>query len=139
MKVVINGETFDHDDDKILMSEALWIEDAYGRRYVEWETERLKGEAKALAVFCCLVWRRNGREVDPAQVLKGDVDFDLTEVFHSLNAHYTELAKAAEAAAGDPTPAAAPLTDPAGTATTSAATPGSSRRSSTSARGKSEG
>jgi hypothetical protein len=139
MKVVINGETFEYDDDKMLMSEALWIEGAYGRRDAEYETERLSGEAKAMAVFCCAVWRRNGRDVDLEDVLEGKIDFDLGEVYASVAAVYAERAAAAKAAAENPTSGAAPLTDTDGTPTTSAATSERSPRSSASARGKSSG
>lgn len=133
MKIVIGGESFDYDTSKRPMSEALAIEEAWGRRYAEWEAELQAGSAQAMAVLVWTVLRREGREVALADILSGEVDFDYHEVMRSV----ADYAREQEAAAEDPTSGASPRTDPDGTATTSAATPGRSARSSGSARGKS--
>ena len=39
MKIIINGEAFEYDPDRYLMSEALAIEKAWGRRYSEFQHE----------------------------------------------------------------------------------------------------
>lgn len=134
MKIVIGGETFDYDMDSRPMSEAIAIERAWGRRYAEFQQELAAGSAEGWAVLAWAIWRRSGREVPLADILEGKVDFDHTEMVRSVNAAAAEEAQAAEEG---PTSGAPPLTDPDGTATTSAATSGRSPRSSASARGKS--
>ena len=126
MKIRINGETFDYDDSKRPMSEALAIEKAWGRRYAEWETERGQGSAEAMAVLAWIIWRRDGRDVELKDILEGSVDFDLNEMFLSMAAAQEESQQAAEV----PTNGAAPRTDPDGTGTTPNATSRSSRKSS---------
>lgn len=136
MKITISGEAFEYDSDRYLMSEALAIEKAWGRRYSEFQHELAVGSAEAWAVLAWAVWRRNGREVELQDILDGKVDFDYTEMVRSVNVAAAEEAKAA---AEGPTSGASPLTDPDGTGTTSSGTSGRSPRSSASARGKSPG
>jgi len=131
VKLVINGETFDYDMEHRPLSEALAIEKAWGRRYAEWQQELGGGSAEAWAVFAWTVWRRDGREVELADLLEGRLDFDYTELMRSFNKGIAEELKAE-----DPTSGAEPLTDPDGTATTSGSTSGRSLRSSGSAPGK---
>lgn len=133
MKITVGGEAFEYDNTRRPLSEALAIEKAWGRRYAEWEAELMAGSAEATAVFVWVVYRREGRDVPLADILSGEVDFDYGEVVQSLTAAYLE----AQAAEQDPTPGAEPRTDPDGTATTSAATSGRSRKSSVSVPGKS--
>jgi hypothetical protein len=83
-KVVIDGETFEYDGNKAPMSEALWVEDVYKRRYVEWQDDLQAGSAKAMCVLACLIWRRDGRDVPLQDVLDGKVDFDLHEMLTSI-------------------------------------------------------
>jgi hypothetical protein len=136
VKITIGGETFDYDLDSRPLSEALAIEKAWGRRYSEFQHELAAGSAEAWAVLAWAVWRRNGREVELQDILDGKVDYDHTEMVRSVNKAAAEEAQAAQEG---PTSGASPLTDPDGTATTSAATSGRSRPSSGSARGKSAG
>lgn len=136
MKITIGGETFEYDMDSRLLSEALAIEKAWGRRYSEFQHELAVGSAEAWAVLAWAIWRRNGREVELQDILDGKVDFDHTEMVHSVNVSAAEEAKAA---AEGPTSGASPLTDPDGTGTTSSSTSERSRPSSGSARGKSPG
>ena len=98
-KVVINGETFDWDGSKAPMSEALWVEDVYKRRYAEWQEDLGSGSAKAMCVLACLIWRRHGRDVSLQDVLDGKADFDLLEMLNSL----AESAQAEEEDGPDPT------------------------------------
>jgi hypothetical protein len=137
VKIVIAGETFDYDNARRPLSEALAIEKAWGRRYAEWEAELMGGSAEATAVLVWVVYRREGRDVPLADILEGTVDFDYGELVESLAKAWVEAQAAAEAAKQDPTSGAAPLTVPDGTGTTSAATSERSPRSSASARGKS--
>ena len=113
------------------MSEALWVEHVYKRRYAEWQEDLSAGSAKAMCVLACLIWRRDGRDVPLQDLLDGKVDFDLMEMLQSM-AEAGEAAQA-EAAEADPTPPPAP----AGTPGTGTATSQSLPASSTSARGKS--
>lgn len=138
MKFTVNGETFSSSWalGHVSMADALAIEKVANRRYVEWETEFLHGSAEALAVFVVLAWQRDGREVELKSILDGSVEFDFSGTYASVMDALTGEFDA-RAAAENPTSGAAPLTDPDGTDTTSAATPGSSRSASTSARGKS--
>jgi hypothetical protein len=107
------------------MSEALWVEHVYKRRYAEWQDDLAAGSARAMCVLACLIWRRDGRDVPLQDLLDGTVDFDLMEMLTSM-AEAAEAEKG-EAAAPDPTPPSAP----AGTRTTGTATSRSSRKSST--------
>ena len=111
-KIVIDGETFDYDGQKQPMSEALAIEEVYGRRYAEWQQDLGGGSAKAYCVLAWLIWRREGRDVPFADITGGKVDFDLGEMLKSIF-------DVPEAAAGaDPTEPPDPAgTDGTGTAT----------------------
>lgn len=137
MKVVIAGETFEWDGTKAPMSEALWVEHAYKRRYAEWQDDLAAGSAKAMCVLACLIWRRDGRDVPLQDLLDGTVDFDLMEMLNSM-AEAAEAEKAADAEAGqgsaNPTPAGSA---PDGTHSTATAISPSSPASSTSVRGRS--
>ena len=84
MKVKLDGEIHEWDGKRAPMSEALWVEDVYKRRYVEWQDDLQNGSAKAMAVLACLIWRRDGRDVAYQDVLDGTVDFDLGEMIASL-------------------------------------------------------
>jgi hypothetical protein len=130
VKVTLNGEEFAYDFDfaHMPMSEALAIERFANRRYVEWEMAFTGGSAEALAVFACLIWSRDGRDVKLQDVLDGNVDFDFSEAYASVISGIVEAQKQAMATAG-PTSPAGPLTDPAGTATTPPATRASSPKS----------
>ena len=114
------------------MSEALWVEHVYKRRYAEWQEDLGAGSAKAMCVLACLIWRRDGRDVPLQDLLDGTVDFDLMEMLTSM-AEAAEAEKSETGAAADPTPPSAP----AGTPSTGTGTSRSSPASSTSARGKS--
>lgn len=95
------------------MHEALWIEHVYKRRYGEWQSDMEAGSAKALAMLACLIWRRDGRNVDTAfqDVIDGEIDFDLNEMLQSMadaaeaEVKAREAAAAAEKDAANPTPA----------------------------------
>lgn len=116
------------------MSEALWIEHVYKRRYAEWQADLEAGSAKALCMLACLIWRRDGRDVDTAyaDLLDGKTDFDLNEMLQSM----VEAGEAAQEEAADPTtPGESP--DPDGTPGIGAGTSPSSPASSASGRGKS--
>jgi len=124
MKVHLGGEYYDFDGSKKPMSEALAVEKAWGKRYAEWESELEAGSAEAMCVLAWLIWRRNGREIELADILEGRVDFDLAEMLTSI----TEWQAAqAEVAPDPPIPAAVP--DPAGTPGTPASTSGRSAKS----------
>ena len=127
MKVTISGETFDSSWElgKVSMADALAIEKLAARSYVAWETEFLNGSAEALAAFACLIWQRDGREVELKDILDGGVELNFSETFRSVMGAIAE----AQAVAGNPTPGAAPRTDPAGTATTPPSTKRSSQKS----------
>jgi hypothetical protein len=117
-KIIIDGETFDYDGQKQPMSEALAIEEVYGRRYAEWQQDLAGGSAKAYCVLAWLVWRREGRDVPFADIIAGKVDFDLGEMLKSI---FPEPETGAEAA---PDPTESP--GPAGTRTTRRSTRASS-------------
>ena len=76
------------------MSEALWVEHVYKRRYAEWQEDLSAGSAKAMCVLACLIWRRDGRDVPLQDLLDGTVDFDLMEMLTSM----ADAAKEAEGA-----------------------------------------
>ena len=137
MKVTIGGESFEYDAAKTPMSEALWVEHVYKRRYAEWQDDLSAGSAKAMCMLACLIWRRDGRDVPLQDLLDGRVDFDLNEMLQSMVDAAEAEAKAqaeAEAAAEVPTPAGSA---PAGTDGTGTGTSSSSPANSTSARSRS--
>ena len=125
MKIVLGGEAFEYDGSKAPMSEALWVEHVYKRRYAEWQEDLSAGSAKAMCVLACLIWRRDGRDVPLQDLLDGTVDFDLMEMLTSM-AEAAEAEKGEAGAAADPTPPSAP----AGTRSTGTGTSRSSRKSS---------
>jgi hypothetical protein len=137
VKIVLGGEAFEWDGTKAPMSEALWVEHVYKRRYAEWQEDLAAGSAKAMCVLACLIWRRDGRDVPLQDLLDGTVDFDLMEMLNSM-AEAAEAEKAADAEAGqgsaNPTPAGSA---PDGTRSTATAISPSSPASSTSGRSKS--
>jgi hypothetical protein len=120
VKVVLDGETFDYNEKKAPMSEALAIEHVYKRRYAEWQADLAAGSAKAFCVLAWLIWRREGRDVPFEDIIDGKVDFDLHEMVLSMNEDTEAPAEP------DPTPSPAP----AGTHTTGTSTSRSSRKSS---------
>ena len=138
MKVTLNGEVFDFDGRKQKVAEALAIEEAYGRRYVEWQDDMTAGGAKALCTLAWLIWRRDGRDVALEDILTDKVELDLNELLSSIiesaQADAAAEAEAEKSAAANPTPAGS---DPAGTPTTGPSTSPSSATTSGSARGKS--
>jgi hypothetical protein len=86
------------------VSEALAIEEVYGRKYVQWQDDLAAGSAKAMCVLAWIIWRRDGRDVAFADILGGKADFDLAEMLRSV-----WQAAEAEAEAG-PGPDGAPGT-----------------------------
>ena len=117
-KVVIGGETFEYDGRRQPMSEALAIEEAYGKSYAHWQDDLAAGSAKAYCVLAWVIWRRDGRDVPFADILAGKVDFDLSEMLESIME--SAAAEAAEAKAAEADPTGGP--DPDGTAGTATAT-----------------
>lgn len=113
-KIVIAGETFDYDGKHQPMSEALKIEELYGKNYAQWQDDLQAGSARAMCVLAWLVWRRDGRDVPYEDITSGKADFDLTEMLESLVASAEATAAEAKAAEADPTGES----DPAGTPTT---------------------
>lgn len=135
MKVSINGEQLDYDGSKAPMSEALAVEKVYQRRYAEWQDDLQAGSAKAMCVLAWIIWRRDGRDVEFADILDGKIDFDLNEMLASiLKSAAAERAAQKEAEAANPTQAGS---DPDGTPGTATSTPRSSPTTSVSGRGKS--
>lgn len=124
-KIVINGEAFDYDGTKAPMSEALAVEQVYGRRYGEWQQDLQAGSAKAFCVLAWIIWRRDGRDVPFDDITGGKADFDLQEMVTSMNEE------------PEPEPDPTPSSDPAGTAGTGTGTSERSRSTSTSRPGKS--
>jgi hypothetical protein len=133
VKVSIGGQVYEYDGTKAPMHEALWIEHVYRRNYGQWQIDLSEGSAKAFIMLACLIWRREGRDVDTAyqDVLDGKVDFDLSEMSRSMAE--SALAEEKAQAEADPTPSSVP----AGTPGTGTDTRGSLPSGSISGRGKS--
>jgi hypothetical protein len=132
-KITLNGETFSFDFGKAPMSEALALEQELGMKYAQYEQDLEAGSLQAMCGLVWLIWRRNGRTVELADILAGKIDFDMLELADSLDEFAKEAKAAAEAAEADPTPRPAP----GGTRGTGTATSRSSRSTTTSGRGKS--
>jgi hypothetical protein len=107
-KIVIGGETFDYDGQKQPMSEALAIEELYGKRYAQWQDDLQAGSAKAMCVLAWLIWRRDGRDVAYQDILDGKADFDLGEMLQSIIKAAEDAAAEAKAAEADPTGGSGP-------------------------------
>jgi len=122
VKVMLNGEAFDLDFDinHVKMAFAVEVEKVAGRRYAQWESDLLGGGAEALAALACLIWRRDGRDVQLADVLSGEVPLEFSEAFSSVMAAFT--AQIGGAAVEDPTRGAVSPAAPDGTDTTSSGT-----------------
>jgi hypothetical protein len=147
VKVTINGDLFEWER-RMPLKDALALEEECGRSYTEWESMLASGRAWAFTVLAWLLWRRAGRDVPLADLLPGrdeetgavldpkvDLNFGemLASVFEGIAQEAREAA-AEEAAKADPTEAAGAAPD--GSDTTSPATSRSSRKSSTSGRGR---
>ena len=117
-KIIIGGETFDYDGQKQPMSEALAVEELYGKRYAQWQDDLWSGSAKAMCVLAWIIWRRDGRDVPFDDILDGKADFDLGEMLRSIIDAAEAAAAEAKAAEADPTVPSAPAGTPGtGTAT----------------------
>jgi hypothetical protein len=136
VKVTIDGQVYEYDGRTAPMSEALWIEDVYKKNYGQWQVDLAEGSAKAFIMLACIIWRREGRNVDTAyqDVLDGKTDIDLMEMSRSM-AESAEADEKAQAEAGPTTPGVSP--DPDGSPGIGTGTSPSSPGNSTSARGKS--
>ena len=102
-KIIVGGETFEYDGRQQLMSEALAVEDVYGKNYAQWQDDLSAGSARAMCVLAWLIWRRDGRDVDYADITAGKIDFDLGEMLRSLNEAAETAMAEAKAAEADPT------------------------------------
>jgi hypothetical protein len=102
-KITVGGESFDYDGKQQPMSEALAVEEVYGKNYATWQDDLNAGSAKAMCVLAWLVWRREGRDVPFADILSGKADFDLGEMLRSLNEAAETAMAEAKAAEADPT------------------------------------
>ena len=78
-KVRIGGEHFEFDFSSQPLEEMLALEKALNVTYGQWSSDRQAGSARALAGLIWLVWRRNGRDVDFADIESGAVPVDLAE------------------------------------------------------------
>ena len=76
-KVTIAGEVYEYDFDSQPLAEMLALEKAMGVTYGQWSSDRQAGSARALAGLIWLIWRRNGRDVDFADIESGAVPVDL--------------------------------------------------------------
>ena len=138
-EVRLNGEVFDwRSDEKPKMSEALAVEEAYGRGYLQWQEDLAGGALRAMCTLAWLIWRQNGRDVPIDDIMSDDFDFDFTDFLDSV----VEAGIAARKEAAKDGDAAVPTTPgpspgPAGSPTTNGGTSASSRSTSTSGRGKS--
>lgn len=78
-KVTIGGEVFEYDFDSQPLSEMLALEKALKITYGQWSSDRRAGSARALAGLIWLIWLRNGREVDFADIESGKIKLDLAD------------------------------------------------------------
>ena len=78
-KVRINGEYHEFDFSSQPLAEMLALETALKTSYGQWVNDRQAGSARALAGLIWLVWRRNGREVDFADIESGAVEINLAD------------------------------------------------------------
>jgi hypothetical protein len=75
-KVTVNGETFDSGGE-VMLTEALALEKGLGVPYWQWEQDLAAGSVLAMCGFIWLTWRRNGRQVELADILSGKVELNL--------------------------------------------------------------
>jgi hypothetical protein len=136
VKVTIDGQVYEYDGAKAPMHEALWIEHVYKRNYGQWQIDLAEGSARAFVMLACLIWRREGKNVETAfqDVIDGTIDFDLNEMSRSLG-ESAEAEQKAQAGVDPTIPGAS--SDPAGSPGTGIVTSSSSPASSTSGRGRS--
>lgn len=138
-KIRLNGEVFNWAaGKKPKMSEALAIEETYGRGYVQWQQDLAGGSLRAMCTLAWFIWRQNGRDVPIDDIMSDDFDFDFTDFLESVieaSVAGREEDGNGEAEAVPTIPGASP--GPAGSPTTSSGTSASSRSTSISGRGKS--
>jgi hypothetical protein len=142
VKVTIDGQVYEYDGRKGPVHEALWIEDVYKKNYGQWQVDLGQGSARAFIMLACLIWRREGRNVETAyqDVLDGKIGFDIDEMARSMGE--SALAEEKAQAEADPTtpgdlsgPDGSPTTGT-GTSESSASTSGSGRSRSGSSKSK---
>ena len=140
MKVTIDGQVYEWDGSRGPTSEALWIEHVYKRNYGQWQQDIAEGSARAFIMLACLIWRREGRNVDTAfaDVIEGRAEFDIDEMVRSMaESAMAEEAAAKKAQAGEDPTIPGGSSGPDGSPGTGTAISPSSPASSGSARGKS--
>lgn len=131
-KLTLNGEVFDFDFAHRPMSEALALEAEYGAPYGLWERDLAEGSARAMCALIWLVWRRNGKDIALKDILSGEVDIDLGPLLDDLKALASD--EGGDEAVPTPGPGTGQGQD--GAPTKPGVTSRSSRKSSTSARGR---
>jgi hypothetical protein len=97
-KVHINGESFAYDRSHKPLSEMMALERALAIPYAQWEADLTAGSARALAAFCWLIWRRDGRDVPFADIESGAVEIDYNSIEFELDGDQKPEAET------DPTP-----------------------------------
>lgn len=118
-KVRINGEYFEFDFTSQPLSEMLALEKALGVTYGQWSSDRQAGSARALAGQIWLIWRRNGRDVEFADIESGAVEINLADSY---------MEGGGEDAGEDPDPTTSPSGQEA-SSTTAGSTSARSRKS----------
>jgi hypothetical protein len=80
VKVSINGEVFEYDQNRLLMAEMLPLEDATGLSYGEWQSGLSRMTAQSLGALAWLLWRRAGRDVSWDDIKSGAVELNLPDM-----------------------------------------------------------
>lgn len=74
MQIKINGKLYDHDAERLLVSEALAIEELTGYTVRDWNARLAEEHPLAMKGLAWILMRRAGEDIAFA-----DVDFDLGE------------------------------------------------------------
>ena len=78
-KVRIGDQYYEFDFASEPLAEMLALEKALNTTYGQWKSDRQAGTARAIAGLIWLIWKRNGRDVDFADIESGKVPLDLAD------------------------------------------------------------
>src|SRR5262249_36995427 len=84
-KIKINGELIDFDKSSKPVAEMMALEKALKTTYGQWEQDLQGGSAGGVAGFVWLAWRRDGRDIEFADIESGEVEINIADCEFDLD------------------------------------------------------
>ena len=75
MKILVEGQAYEFDQSRLMLSEAMAIKSYTGLKPPQWQAALTEGDPEALQALVWLLKKRNGEDVRFS-----DVDFNLADV-----------------------------------------------------------